>query len=285
MNSEETRREGFRQADAMLAFGKLVQPARLAEFQQPVIEGLMSFDDAVKHNYGRNGQIEKMIMSEAVVDSDTGVRLNRLGISDGQDLWRAEYTITNLRIAELHTTPIPGRFDLDHLTAIHRHLFSDIYGWAGQTRTTNLSEHDWKDRPGFALLSTFAPAKMIGLGATLIGEDLAEQKYLKDLNENEFTTHLAATYVKLNYLHPFPEGNDVSILTMLSQLSHEASYNLDYSLIRGHEWNWATSKSSPQVYLADPTITRNGNPKFVETMFQQIVAPAKEREALHDRDR
>ena len=52
---------------------------------------------------------------------------DRLGIMSATDLARAEYKITNLRIAELTVTPVAGTFDLDHLKAIHKHLFSDVY--------------------------------------------------------------------------------------------------------------------------------------------------------------
>ncbi len=29
---------------------------------------------------------------------------------------------------------VKGRFDAAHLAAIHRHLFQDVYEWAGRTR-------------------------------------------------------------------------------------------------------------------------------------------------------
>ena len=32
------------------------------------------------------------------------------------------------------------RFDLDHLRAIHRHLFQDVYAWAGKIRTVEISK-------------------------------------------------------------------------------------------------------------------------------------------------
>jgi len=33
---------------------------------------------------------------------------------------------------------IPRTFDLDHLRAIHRHMFQDVYDWAGELRVTEL---------------------------------------------------------------------------------------------------------------------------------------------------
>ena len=143
-------------------------------------------------------------MSEPYRDLQTGVLVNKLGIMSATDLARAEYNITNLRIAELTVTPVAGTFDLDHLKAIHKHLFSDVYEWAGQTRTMNVVKPDPED-PRW--VSTFAPAKTIHDVATSIREGLAEWKNLKELNQKDFTTLLATTYVTLNDMHPFPEGN------------------------------------------------------------------------------
>ena len=45
------------------------------------------------------------------------------------------------RTADRSREPIPrGAFDLAHLRAIHRHLFQDIYDWAGELRTVEISK-------------------------------------------------------------------------------------------------------------------------------------------------
>jgi cell filamentation protein len=33
-----------------------------------------------------------------------------------------------------------GDFDLRHLRAIHRHLFQDVYDWAGEIRTVEIAK-------------------------------------------------------------------------------------------------------------------------------------------------
>jgi len=54
------------------------------------------------------------------LDPASGVLKNRLGITDAATL--------------------EGGFDLAHLQAIHRHLFSDLYEWAGQLRTIGIGK-------------------------------------------------------------------------------------------------------------------------------------------------
>jgi len=39
-----------------------------------------------------------------------------------------------VRLVELAANPISGRFDYDHMKAIHRHIFQDAYEWAGEER-------------------------------------------------------------------------------------------------------------------------------------------------------
>lgn len=35
---------------------------------------------------------------------------------------------------------MPGKFDLAHLQAIHKRLFGDVYDWAGEIRTVDISK-------------------------------------------------------------------------------------------------------------------------------------------------
>lgn len=74
------------------------------------------------------------------LDPETGVLRNRLGITDESELEKAEASFVAWRSYELSQKPIAGRFDLAHLQAIHRHLFGDVYDWAGEIRTIDLSK-------------------------------------------------------------------------------------------------------------------------------------------------
>ncbi|MGE0628783.1 MAG: Fic/DOC family protein [Hyphomicrobiaceae bacterium] len=62
----------------------------------------------------------------------TDVLKNRLGTRDPVILEAFELEMTTLRAEE----PLPnGRFGAAHYRAIHRHMFQDVYAWAGQYRT------------------------------------------------------------------------------------------------------------------------------------------------------
>ncbi|HXT05750.1 MAG TPA: hypothetical protein VN715_02295 [Roseiarcus sp.] len=67
----------------------------------------------------------------------TFVLRNKLGLTDAVRLESFERRMVVQRLDE----GVPsGAFDLDHLRAIHRHLFQDVYDWAGEIRTTELAK-------------------------------------------------------------------------------------------------------------------------------------------------
>ena len=82
------------------------------------------------------------------------------GITDADKLDRVERRAV---LACSEQGPPTGDFDLAHLRAIHRHLFQDIYEWAGEVRTVEIS----KGRTGFM------PRRFIetGMGDISVSED------------------------------------------------------------------------------------------------------------------
>ena len=206
------------------------------------------------------------------VDAATGTPFNKLGIADRVELAKVEYALTDLRIAELKLSPPKGDFDLPHLRAVHRHIFQDIYAWAGKDRTLNMSKRDpvepwWQ--------SAFARPEHIAMIDQSVREDLRTWNRLKGLGSADFAAKIAVVYVKWNHMHPFPEGNGRATQTFLSQLAREAGYELNYAKVDPKAWNMAAARSMPQVNVREPLITRPADAQFIHRVFQQIVAPSR----------
>jgi cell filamentation protein len=215
------------------------------------------------------------------IDPDTGAFYNKLGIKDPDELHQVEYAVTDLRIAELLVKPIPGKFDLEHLKAVHTHIFQDLYEWAGQVRTLDFSKRDPAD-PNWK--SPFAPAASINDVADVITSELQHAGYLKGMKQAEFTAELAATYVKLNYMHPFNEGNGRSTQTFLTLLARDAGYELNYGNVSKDEWNQAAARSMPQTHVRDPGFKRRPDVAPIHEAFAKIVEPQRTRVREPDRD-
>jgi len=67
-------------------------------------------------------------------DPDSAIK-NKFGARTHDELERLEGPFVAARETELmDSRPIPGNFDAGHLKSIHRHLFQDVFEWAGHTR-------------------------------------------------------------------------------------------------------------------------------------------------------
>jgi cell filamentation protein len=101
--------------------------------------------------------------------------------------------MTTRRLGELTRQPTSGRFDAQHIRSIHRHIFQDVYPWAGEVRTVNIS------RPG---QFPFAFAEQIVPSLNKLSGDLAKERHLGNVNLPGFCTR-AAHYMGEHWLASF----------------------------------------------------------------------------------
>lgn len=168
---------------------------------------------------------------------DTAVLINKLDIRDDAVLAAAEAEIVSARIAEWSTAPFVKTFDFNHYKAIHAHLFSDLYDWAGQIRTIDLSKKGTR----------FCPATEIESRAALIFARLRQLNFLKDMEHSDFVEELTDFYCSTNELHPFREGNGRTQRLFLSQLTTNAGYTLNFSDMDGDLLMIATIQAAQGV--------------------------------------
>lgn len=114
---------------------------------------------------------------------------NKLGLTSPADLAREEERISKKKAAELFENGIldelePGKFS--SLQAIHKYLFGEIYGFAGEIRTVNISKGGFR----------FVP--VMYLKAALENIDKMPQSTFDEIVEK---------YVEMNVAHSFREGN------------------------------------------------------------------------------
>ena len=137
-------------------------------------------------------------MSDPYLIRGTDTLRNRLGITDPGALIRAEADLTVARMVQLEEgLQIPGRWDLDHLRAFHRHIFQDIYDWAGEIRTVDISKSD----------HVFARPQFIEAAATELFAELAGADNLRGRDRVSFIEGVTHVLAEINALHPFREGN------------------------------------------------------------------------------
>lgn len=151
--------------------------------------------------------------------------INALGITDTERLNLAEGEISTIALAELIRSPAHPTFDLNHLCCIHRQLFGDIYMWAGNLRTTEISKGD----------KLFLPYKLIQQCADELFMALHQESLLSGLSMNDFALRSAYYLGRINAIHPFREGNGRTQRILLDQLAEQYGYGFEWSAISGEQ--------------------------------------------------
>lgn len=165
----------------------------------------------------------------------TQVLKNRLDIRDSITLDRVERAFVSQRITE--GIP-PGSFDLIHLCAIHRHLFQDVYAWAGEIRTVEIGKG----------AQQFQFRQYIQTGMDDVHRRLVRSRYLSNLPRNEFAQQTAAILGDVNYIHPFREGNGRTQLQYLKLLAERAEHPLHLARLDASRWMEASQASHAADY-------------------------------------
>lgn len=157
-------------------------------------------------------------MYEAINDPycyrGTNVLRNKLGIREAEQLTAFEEEISKARAGE----PLPpGRLTPTHYRAIHRHLFQDVYGWAGQLRRVRIAKGG----------SMFAYPEHLGAGLQGLFQELRRQHGLRGLPRAAFAEQAAHVLAELNALHPFRDGNGRTQLIFMAVVADQAGHPFD----------------------------------------------------------
>ena len=149
-----------------------------------------------------------------------GTLKNKLGIKDPIKLDKAEAALTADRLVEIEIKGPRGPFNYDHLKATHHYIFQDIYEWAGQPRTINIS----KDH------TSFTPSYLIQRNIENLFSRLENDNFLKGLKPKEFTEKITEFFAYLNQIHPFREGNGRTQRAFTEALAKQAGYSIAFDI-------------------------------------------------------
>ncbi len=151
---------------------------------------------------------------------------NKLGISNDVELAREEERLSKLRALELYDAGLLGTFEVGifaGLAKIHGWLFQDVYEFAGEPRTVNISK------------GSFRFASVMYLSSALRAIDGMPQSTFDQIVEK---------YVEMNVAHPFREGNGRSMRIWLDcMLRSELGLVVDWSRVDGEDYLLAMERS------------------------------------------
>ena len=142
------------------------------------------------------------------------VSTNKLGITDSPTLAREEERISKKSAARLFEQNLLNNMSSGTWTTlqdIHKVLFQDIYDFAGELRTVNISKGNFR----------FVPVMYLSEAV----------KTIESMPQNSFD-EIVEKYVEMNVAHPFREGNGRSMRLWLDHmLCVELQKTIDWSQI------------------------------------------------------
>ena len=139
---------------------------------------------------------------------------NKLGVTDSPTLAREEERISKKSAARLFEQKLLNNMSSGTWTTlqdIHKVLFQDIYDFAGELRTVNISKGNFR----------FVPVMYLSEAV----------KTIESMPQNSFD-EIVEKYVEMNVAHPFREGNGRSMRLWLDHmLCVELQKTIDWSQI------------------------------------------------------
>ena len=139
---------------------------------------------------------------------------NKLGITDSPTLAREEERISKKSATRLFEQNLLNNMSSGTWTTlqdIHKVLFQDIYDFAGELRTVNISKGNFR----------FVPVMYLSEAV----------KTIESMPQNSFD-EIVEKYVEMNVAHPFREGNGRSMRLWLDHMLRvELQKTIDWSQI------------------------------------------------------
>lgn len=166
-------------------------------------------------------------MSDPYVYPGTDVLINKRNIRDADILERFERVMSRRRARE----PL-GEFPITYegYKAIHKHIFQDVYHWAGESRTVSLARGS----------TFFGPPDHVDTEMKKRFDLIQKENKLKGLRKAEFAKRAAEHIGEINAIHPFREGNGRAQRHFLKILARQASHKLDLQRITPEAWHQAS---------------------------------------------
>ena len=159
---------------------------------------------------------------------DVDVLQNLLGIKDAVKLEQAEADITAFELTDVDGAVARMPFDFTRLCAIHKHVFSNLYEWAGSVRTIPMVKGE---RVLGGDTVRYSHPDDIERDVECILSELHSIDWSSlDIHETaeEFSQRIAALW----QCHPFREGNTRTTITFATQFAEAHGFRMDKTLLR-----------------------------------------------------
>jgi fido (protein-threonine AMPylation protein) len=229
---------GLQQVDGLNTSAYLLQTAKQH------IEGDITLQKAKEliDSYYQSQQVRQNSESEATEEADK----------------------VSARIAELLSEKTFA-FNPSQLVAIHKHLFTGIYNFAGKIRDYNITKREWVLRSDTVY---YAGADMI---SETLKYDFEQEKSFNysSVSVDEAIAHLATFCSNIWQIHPFGEGNTRTTAVFMIKYLTTLGFKVNNEIFANNSWYFRNA-----LVRANYTNVLQGvsyNPLFLERFFRNML--------------
>lgn len=168
------------------------------------------------------------------------------------------------KITELLESNAVG-FTLQGYLAIHKHLFTGVYKFAGRIRDYNITKKEWVlrgDTVSYLNYMDIRPA---------IEYDLEQERTFsyKGLSQDEIIAHIARFTAGLWQIHAFGEGNTRTTAVFTILYLQSIGFDIDNSLLAGNSWYFRNALVRANYKNATKGVDYDY--RFLESFFRNLL--------------
>lgn len=166
-------------------------------------------------------------MRDPYLYDDVNTLINLADIKDSELLRKAEADITNIAMVGVYNLKY-DKFDTETLQDIHRKIFGQIYAWAGDFRTIQMTKPE--DVLGGDTVRYSYP-KEIKKELNSVMKEIKKLKRTGD-NDDDIVFRLVRIIAKIWQIHPFREGNTRSVIVFAVLLANSLGFDVEHELFK-----------------------------------------------------
>ena len=168
------------------------------------------------------------------------------------------------RIAELLSEKTFA-FNPSQLIAIHRHLFTGIYKFAGKIRDYNITKREWVLRGDTVY---YAGADMI---SETLKYDFDQEKSFNysSVSVDEAIAHLATFCSNIWQIHPFGEGNTRTTAVFMIKYLTTLGFKVNNEIFANNSWYFRNALV--RANYTNVLLGVSYNPLFLERFFRNML--------------
>ncbi len=166
-------------------------------------------------------------MRDPYLYDDVNTLINLADIKDSELLRKAEADITNIAMVGVYNLKY-DKYDTETLQDIHRKIFGQIYSWAGDFRTIQMTKPE--DVLGGDTVRYSYP-KEIKKDLNTVMKEIKKLKRTGD-NDDDVVFRLVRIIAKIWQIHPFREGNTRSVIVFAVLLANSLGFDVEHELFK-----------------------------------------------------